>query len=244
MNKILKYGLVVVGILLLFVVGILSFYTIAPMPNTGPAQGTISEKDIQKDEIIPNEATSSHDEEEALTNKTTIAISASLVYLNFTQLNQQSELIINGTIKEILPSKWNTPDGKRRVNAIEDIPENDTMYTDIIIRVDQCLKGSLEDQEIRVRNMGGEDDIVRIDWEDEPSFRENEKVLLYLCEDTYPVTKDIGPKHYVVTGFSLGKFTLTDDGLAIREYEYVNRTELLDSIKKEYEPTIKGIEEM
>lgn len=185
MNKILKYGLVVVGILLLFVVGILSFYTIAPMPNTGPAQGTISEKDIQKDEIIPNEATSSHDEEEALTNKTTI-----------------------------------------------------------IIRVDQCLKGSLEDQEIRVRNMGGEDDIVRIDWEDEPSFRENEKVLLYLCEDTYPVTKDIGPKHYVVTGFSLGKFTLTDDGLAIREYEYVNRTELLDSIKKEYEPTIKGIEEM
>lgn len=113
MNKILKYGLVVVGILLLFVVGILSFYTIAPMPETGPAQGTISEKDIRNNEIILSEATSSHDEEEALTNKTTIAISASLVYLNFTQLNQQSELIITGTVKEILPSKWNTPDGKK-----------------------------------------------------------------------------------------------------------------------------------
>jgi len=244
MNKILKYGLVVVVILLLFVVGVISFYTIAPIPNTGPAQGTISENDIKNDEIISSEVTSYHDEEEIPSNKTTIAISASLAYLNFTELNQQSELIITGTVKEILPSKWNTHDGKRRVDVIEDIPENDTMYTDIIIMVDQCLKGSLEDQEIRVRTMGGEDDIVIIEWEDEPSFKDNEKVLLYLCEDTYPVTKDIDPKHYVITGSFLGKFTLTDDGLAIREYKYVNQTELLDSIKKEYEPTIKGIEEM
>jgi len=49
MNKILKYGLVVAGFLILFVVGVISFFTIAPMPNTGPAQDTISEKDIQKD---------------------------------------------------------------------------------------------------------------------------------------------------------------------------------------------------
>ncbi|WP_321416915.1 hypothetical protein [uncultured Methanomethylovorans sp.] len=244
MNKILKYGLVVVGILLLFVVGTLSFYTIAPIPNTGPAQGTISENDIKNDEIIPSEATSSHDEEEALSNKTTITISASLVYLNFTQLNQQSELIINGTVKEILPSKWNTPDGKRRGNAIEDIPENDTMYTDIIIKVDQCLKGSLEDQEIRVRTMGGKDEIVRIDYEDEPSFKENEQVLLYLHNDTNPGLENIDSNYYYITGAMLGKFTLTDDRLAIREYEYVNQTELLDSINKGYEPTIKGIEEM
>lgn len=242
MNKILKYGLVVVGILLLFVVGILSFYTIAPMPDTGPAQGIISENEIKNDEIIPSEATSSHDEEEALTYKTTIAISASLVYLNFTQLNQQSELIITGTVKDILPSKWNTSDGKRRVNAIEDIPETDTMYTDIIIKVDQYLKGSLEDQEIRVRTMGGEDEIVRIDYEDEPSFKENENVLLYLHNDTNPGLENIDSKYYYVTGTMLGKFTLNDDGLAVREYEYVNQTELLDSIKNGYEPTIKGIE--
>lgn len=244
MNKILKYGLVVVGILLLFVVSTLSFYTIAPMPSTGPAQGTISENDIWNDEIIPSEATSSHDEEETLTDKTTIAISGTLPDLNMTQLNDLSEFIIIGNVKEILPSKWNTPDGKRRADAIEDIPDNDTMYTDIIIKVDQCLKGSLEDQEIRVRTMGGEDEIVRIDYEDEPSFRENEQVLLYLHNDTNPGLENIDSKYYYITGAMLGKFTLTDDGLAIRKYQYVNQTELLDSIKKGYEPSIKSIEEM
>lgn len=244
MNKAAKYGLVVVGFLLLLLAGIISINIMATMPNTGPAQSTISEHDTQNEDIIPSETTSYPDKEEVLSNKTTIAVSATLAYLNMTQLNELSELIITGSVKEILPSKWNTPDGKRRVDAIEDIPENDEMYTDIIIKVDQCLKGSLEDQEIIVRNMGGEDDIVRIVWEDEPSFKENEKVLLYLREDTYPGTKDIDPKCYVVSGSSLGKFTLTDDGLAMRECEYVNQTELLDSIKKGYEPTIKSIEEI
>ncbi len=36
------------------------------------------------------------------------------------------------------------------------------MYTDIIIKVDKDLKGSLDDQEIRVCTLGGEDDTVAI----------------------------------------------------------------------------------
>lgn len=176
--------------------------------------------------------------------KTVISISGLLPYLYFTQLNEQSELIVTGTVEEILPAKWNTPDGRRRSDTIADIAENDTMYTDIIIKVDQYLKGSLDDQEIRVRTIGGEDDIVVIVFEDEPSFKENERVLLYLRNDTYPIFKDIGPEHYVITGDMLGKFTLTEDGMAVRPYEYVNQTELLDSIEKGYEPVIKTEEEM
>lgn len=90
-----------------------------------------------------------------------------------------------------------------------------------------------------MRTLGGEDDIAAIVVEDAPSFKENARVLLYLRNGTYTGFKDIGPEHYVITGAMLGKFTLTDDGMAVRPYEYVNQTELLDSIEKGYEPGIK-----
>lgn len=186
----------------------------------------------------------SENAEEIQSAKAVISISGLLEYLNFTQLSERSELIVTGTVEEVLPAKWNTPDGRRRGDTIYDIAENDTMYTDIIIKVDQYLKGSLDDQDIRVRTLGGEDDIVAIVFEDEPFFKENERVLLYLRNNTYPAFTDIGPEHYVITGVMLGKFTLTDDGMAVRPYEYVNQTELLDSIEKGYEPVVKTEEDM
>lgn len=182
--------------------------------------------------------------EEVHSPRIIIPISGTLAYLNFTELNQRSELIVVGTVKNILPSKWNTPDGKRQNDSIDNIGGNATMYTDIIITVDKYLKNPLNQKEVRVRIEGGEDEVVGIVVDYEPSFKKDEKVLLYLREDTYPLFKKIGPKHYLVSGYYLGKFTLTDDGLAVRLDEQVNQTELLDSIEKGYEPSIKSIEEV
>ena len=49
----------------------------------------------------------------------------------------------------------------------------------------------------------------------EPSFETGEKVLLYLTKDNHEATKNISPKHLVITGHMQGKFKLTDNGKAM-----------------------------
>lgn len=148
-----------------------------------------------------------------------ISVSGSMELLSFHELDNRSQTIVIGTITEIFPSKWNTDDGKRRGVTIDDIGENDTMYTDIIVSVESYLKNPLDQEEVRVRIEGGEDGLVTMTIDSEPSFYKGEKVLVYLCEDTYPYFKDIGPEHFIVTGYSQGKFSLTDDGIAVRAYK-------------------------
>ncbi len=162
----------------------------------------------------------------------TIPMSGEIPALSLNELADQSEAIVIGTVKEISPSRWNTPDGKRRGKTVDDIGEFDTMYTDISISVEKYLKGSLNKDEVIVRTEGGEDNytIVTVDYE--PSFKEGEKVLVYLRSDTYPFTKDVGQSHYVVTGYSQGKFSLTDDGIALRPYEEpLKQDELVKAIE-------------
>jgi hypothetical protein len=66
----------------------------------------------------------------------------------------------------------------------------------------------------------------------EPSFEIGENVLLYLMKDDNPGTKDISPDHFIVTGCLQGKYTLTDDGKAIRPDETVSQDELINIVKK------------
>jgi hypothetical protein len=242
-NRTTKYGLLSVGLLSVLIVGIVLFGNL-----TQHLQNNSPEENLQQS-ALP--VSSDHLTQDAQGNSTEvdspqilISSSGSLAYLNFTELNQRSESIVIGTVKEILPAKWNTHDGKRRGDTIENLGEYDAMYTDVIISVDQYLKNPLEQKEIRVRIQGGEDEVVKMAFDSEPSFKEGEKVLLYVSKDVSTRFKDFGPKHYLVIGASLGKFTLTDDGLAVREYEYVDQKELLDAIEKGYEPEIKSFKEV
>lgn len=242
-NRTTKYGLLSIGLLSVLIVGIvLSGY------STQHLQNGSSEKNVQQVSVqVSDDNLEQHVEgntEEVTSPRIIIPISGTLAYLNFTELNQRSESIVIGTVKEILPSKWNTPDGKRRGDTIENLGEYDAMYTDVIISVDKYLKNPLEQKEIRVRIQGGEDEVVKMVSDSEPSFKEGEKVLLYVSKDVSTIFKDFSPEHYLVIGSSLGKFTLTDDGMAVREYEYVDQTELLDAIEKGYEPEIKSFEEV
>ena len=67
--------------------------------------------------------------------------------------------------------------------------------------------------------------------EDQLDFKPDEKVLLYLSEDTYPTLKNVGPDYFVVTGLFQGKFSLTDDGNAVRWDITVSFEELLSTIE-------------
>ena len=144
-------------------------------------------------------------------------------------LSKNSDVIVMGTVKEILPSKWNSADGKRPDKVVEFGPY-DLIYTDIIISVDKYVKNPLSSEEVIVRVEGGKVGNDTMAVEDEPSFKTGEKVLLYLTEDTSPGTKDTGPEHFKVTGYMQGKFTLTDDGRAIGWNQNISQEELLNTI--------------
>ncbi|UGV41859.1 hypothetical protein J7W08_02305 [Methanococcoides orientis] len=144
-------------------------------------------------------------------------------------MSSMSDVIIIGTVKEVLPSEWNTEDGERPTDDTYEMEWYD-IYTDVVITVDEYLKNPLAEKEVIIRTLGGEKDVIFIDVEDEPSFTPGEKVFLYLINDTWPRTMDHGPEHFVVTGVSQGKFTLTDDGRAIHFGESFTLDKLLETI--------------
>lgn len=160
-----------------------------------------------------------------------IPISSSIVKCTHEDLNNYSDMIVIGTVNEILPSKWNTIDGNRPDKANSEFSQGDLIYTDIIINVDKYLKNSLSSKEIVVRVIGGTVGNDTVTSDVEPSFKSGEKVLLYLSKDTSPMT-NVGSEHFLVYGSLQGKFTLTDDGKAVRPDETTTLDELLSTIKE------------
>ncbi|MFA4958147.1 MAG: hypothetical protein WC556_14355 [Candidatus Methanoperedens sp.] len=150
--------------------------------------------------------------------------------LNASYLAKGSDTIAMGKVKEVLPSKWNTPDGKRPIEI-----KNDIIYTDVIIEVEQYLKNPQASKDITVRTLGGTVGIDSMVAEDEPKFEPNEKVILFLTnEDT--ITGKIGEPHLKVQGGMHGKFTITADQQAVRpdlpqEYKSMPLEELLKKIQ-------------
>jgi hypothetical protein len=182
--------------------------------------------------VVLGLSNSSHDSTKLVNNEKSLSGESSslLIALNHTELSSHSDTIITGTVKEILPSKWNSVDGKRPDEDVRFSPFN-LIYTDIIISVDKYVKNPLSSKEIIVRVEGGTVGNDTLVTESEPAFQPGEKVLLYLMKDDSPGTKDIGPEHFIVTGCLQGKYTLTD-GKAIRPGETVSQNELLSTIKQ------------
>ena len=162
-------------------------------------------------------------------DKVTLTVSGCLEYVSPEEMSSMSDVIVIGSVKEVLPSEWNTRDGQMPNNDIYELEWYD-IYTDVVITVDEYLKTPLSEKEVIVRTLGGEKDVISIVVEDEASFNPGEKVFLYLKNDTWPNTMSNGPEHFVVTGVSQGKFTLTDDGIAIHFGESFTLDELLETV--------------
>lgn len=147
-------------------------------------------------------------------------------------LNKYSDTIVIGTVKEMLPPKWNTANGKQPNKSITELGSENVIYTDIIIDVDEYLKNPLSSKELIVRIIGGSIGNVNMTTDAEPKFSNGEKVLLYLKKDASPYTKNIRPEHFIVTNFYQAKFTLTESGRAVRPDENITLEELLNTINK------------
>ncbi|WP_440952315.1 hypothetical protein [Methanococcoides sp. FTZ1] len=200
------------------------------VPDEDVLSSSGNTSDKQNDEPM-NESTTEPvpDQTNANSDKVTLTVSGCLEYVSPEEMSSMSDVIIIGTVKEVLPSEWNTRDGQIPTDDIYELEWYD-IYTDVVITVDEYLKNPLSETEVIVRTLGGEKDVIAIDVEDEPSFDPGEKVFLYLKNDTWPNTMSNGPEHFVVTGVSLGKFTLTNDGKAISFGETLTLDELMETI--------------
>lgn len=205
-----KYGI--------FIVGAFSLLILSAFAISNSSQDCIK---------IPNNPS-----QKSIDEPITISRSALLAAYTYEDLNNNSDTVIIGTVKEILPSKWNTADGKQPDKTAAELESSDIIYTDIIVNVDKYLKNPLSSNEVTVRVIGGTVGSVSMTSDDEPNFKLGEKVLLYLKEDTYRDTKNVGSEHFVTTGHLQGKFTLTGDGKAATPYESITQEELLSTIKE------------
>lgn len=138
---------------------------------------------------------------------------AIMAYLNVTELAQRAETIIIGDVTEILPSQ-------------ED-PETGFIYTDVVLDVETCMKISLNQSTILVRTLGGTVGNLGMWTEDETSFTEGERVLLFLGRiELY------GNALHVIGGHQ-GKYIL-QNGMATNKDHSRNTTleELLEEIQQ------------
>ncbi len=128
----------------------------------------------------------------------------------------EAEIIVIGEVKTVLPSRWDSPDGKGpNVITPQSIFEADlSIFTDSLISVEQVLKGDVKDQAvIRVRSYSGEVDNVK--WEDDsqPAFENGQTFLLFLKENTGP-TKNVDPGAYMSINGISAIYTISGDTAA------------------------------
>jgi len=205
-RKIIKYGIFLVGVLSLL---ILYALTLSDPSNDGTKLENNSNEPIG------------------------LNIYIDFIWYTHEELSNYSDTIVIGTVKEILPPRWNTASGKRPLRLFNKFEyPDDVIYTDIVISVDEYLKNPSSSGELIVRVTGGTVGDFSMTTDADPSFNTGEKVLLFLRKDTNSHTKDIGPEHFIVTDFYRGKYTLTEDGKAITPDETVTLKELLNTINQ------------
>lgn len=205
MRNITKYGI--------FLVGIISLLTLNVSALSTPSNDSIKLENNGEEPI---------------------SIDMNIDFIPYTheELRDYSDMIVIGTVKEILPPKWNTIDGKQPDKEITDLSHENIIYTDIVVSVDEYLKNQSSSKEVIVRITGGTIGRVGMSTDADPSFKIGEKVLIYLSKDDNPYTKDFGPEHFIVTDFHRGKYTLTDDGKVITPDETTTLDELLSTINQ------------
>lgn len=162
---------------------------------------------------------------------------------NNSHLANRSDSIIIGHVIEVLPSRWNTPDGKKPISNDKMSATKEefykqrkakNIYTDVIIKVDRIIKDNSTPAMITVRTIGGEVGEYGMDVEDEARFKVGENVLLFLTKEDFDTDNSAG-LHYRVYDMMYGKFSITEDNQAVRpdvpiEHQKISLETLLNSI--------------
>lgn len=150
-------------------------------------------------------------------------ISGDIALKTKTELIGESDVIISGKVKELLPSKWSNEKGQKGPNA------RNIIQTDILVKVNEIFKGDPYDNKtIAVRIDKGQIGNYKIESEGYPDFSPSEELILFLSKDDSDLTNP-NENYYVLTGMEQGKFKLNENQFINRNNDIIK----LDTIKSE-----------
>ena len=117
--------------------------------------------------------------------------SACFAYLDENQLEDLSDLIVEGTVIGNTSPQWNTDDGK-----LPNVYNNPYIYYYYIVEVNKVSKGKLSndaENKIYILHEGGEVGDIGTGVSTQTELKTGQKVLFYLQNDG---NTDFGPKRY------------------------------------------------
>lgn len=141
----------------------------------------------------------------------------------------QASIIAIGTVKQVMPARWSTPDGLRPANPRETSPEGyliHTIFRPVLLEVEQYLKGEQSQRELLLFAWGGTVGADSVEISGDPyEFREGERVIVFLVPDHR--THNNSPLLGIVE-----RYTITPDGQAVNSLRSVPLQELIKEIQE------------
>lgn len=141
------------------------------------------------------------------------------------RITKEATVVAIGAVKQILPARWTTPDGKRPANP--HAPPYQTIYRPVVLEVQQYLKGPQPQPQLLLWVLGGTvgQDSVEYQVDDLFTFREGDRVVVYLVSEgrTLNTSPLLTPRD---------RYTVTKDGRAGNGYRNLSLRQLIDEIRR------------
>lgn len=146
-------------------------------------------------------------------------------------MTKEATVVVLGTVRQVLPARWTTPDGRRPANP-HDPANRESIATPVLVEVEQYLKGQQPQRQLIVFAPGGtigQDRVaVNLNGRDQFAFREGERVVVFLDERLRGSarTSNGSPLWNPLSGY----YTVNEDGQATNGFRTVPLQQLLDEI--------------
>lgn len=130
---------------------------------------------------------------------------------SFSLVTQTAGTILVGTVVQVLPARWTTPDGQRPARPCTG-PPHFGIVTPVRIRVEQVVKGQIVTADITVDAFGGtigQDRYFYVDRDNPTVFQVNERVIVFLNKNSI-----------------IGRYDIRADGTAVNRYAPYESTTL------------------
>ena len=150
-----------------------------------------------------------------------------------------STTIVRGTITQVPPARWSTPDGRRPANPHDPQSTGNIIYRPVVMRVDEYLKGEQPRRALVLLARGGTVGQDSFNYCGDPlyTFQKGEQVILFLRPPeeglgTIPPETTGGPPLLAI----VEHYTINSDGQAVNINRQVPLQQLLDEIQAAIRP--------
>lgn len=154
-------------------------------------------------------------------------------YPDIPSASRLSSVVVIGTVKQVLPARWTTPDGQRPANPQT---ARQVIFRPVIVEVEEYLKGETNQKIIRLYAWGGRigNDVFELQPDDLYDFQEGERAVLFLKQP------DQEASPFTLNGSNLWSiedhYTLTSDGQAKNFYLTLPLDELRTTVQTALQP--------